>query len=105
MDNSFKKSNFSLWVKIAVYASNNKNIHSIPKNKNWEGKNIRKFNDMRSEGYLTMKKSYWNEDSRFFTPTEKFRNEFKEKYCKISKKIRPDFTDELIHRMFKSFNI
>jgi hypothetical protein len=103
MDNSFKKSNFPLWVKIAIYASKNEKIHSIKSNGNWESRKMKKFHDMKLDGYLTVENSFWNKESFLFTPTEKFKKEFKEKYCEISKKIRPDFTDEIRNQMLAAF--
>jgi len=104
MDNSFKKQNFALWVKIAVYASDNSKIHAIKGDKNYMSKRMKKLHELYSEGYLLRENSAWNNQSFLFAPTEKFKTEFKEKYCEISKKIRPDFSDEMRNRMLNAFN-
>lgn len=103
MDNSFKKQNFALWVKIAVFASDNSKIHAIKGDKNYMSKRMKKLHELYSDGYLLRENSAWNNQSFLFTPTKKFKLEFKDKYKEISKKIRPDFTDEIRDTMLNAF--
>jgi hypothetical protein len=106
MNTNFKVSNFAIWCKIAIYISRNDKL-IIPNVNDKEMTKKRKYlSNMESDGYLERKKynSLIQKDVFQFITTEKFKQEFKEKYCEISKKIRPDFSDEIRNRMLSSFN-
>jgi hypothetical protein len=86
METNFKKSNFAIWCKIAVYASKNEFI-LIPKyNDTFMDKHRKYLASMSTEGYLQRETWWANKDAVKYTPTNKFKSEFKEKYCEISKK-------------------
>ena len=106
MNTNFKVSNFAIWCKIAIYISRNDKL-IIPNVNDKEMTKKRKYlSNMQCDGYLDRKKynSLIQKDVFQFITTEKFKQEFKEKYCEISKKIRPDFSDEIRNRMLSSFN-
>lgn len=105
MENSFKKSNFALWVKIALYASRDKDI-LVPYTDKFMNNNKSKIHDMFWEGYFKREVVKFMSVATYrFIITDKFREEFKDKYCEISKSIRPDFTDEKRNTMLNAFNL
>jgi hypothetical protein len=104
MDNAFKKVNFVLWVKIAVYASApSEKIYIEFQDKSFMGRRRKRLNSMFGGGYL--ERELINEKTGYcsFAPTQKFKDEFKDKYKEVSKKIRPDFTDEIRIKMLNAF--
>jgi len=101
--NGFKKSNFVLWSKIAVYASNSEQIHAIRGDKSYMSKKMTKLHNMSMDGYLVKSESCWNKQSFHFLPTQKFKDEFKEKFKELSKKFSPDFSDKMRERIFASY--
>lgn len=55
--------------------------------------------------YLIREPDNWQKGLFRFKATQKFKDEFKQKFCEISKKVRPDFTDEIRENMLNSFNL
>ena len=84
------KRNFFFWCKVARYAADNEEIHStrLPVYKGVIDKGQKKLHNMYHDGYLNRKqRAYSSENSFTFTPTEKFKTEFREKYVKLCSKI------------------
>lgn len=102
---NFRKTNFILWVKIANYLSFSDSWFHISDNSDYFYRWKKQIFEMANQGYLIKKKTAWNKNSYKFQPTNKFKKEFIENYKKISKQIRPDFSDQLIEEMFKAFKI
>lgn len=99
------KRNFSKWVHLASWMKTGKvHVHSFAKKTFDRG--MRSFcSDLIFDGMLTIEKTdWWEKGSYYLYRTEKFSSHFLERYKDVSKKIRPDFSDEKRDQMLKSFN-
>lgn len=104
MNTAFNKQNFIFWCKVALYASR-RDIIVVPSNlDSYMNRNRKKISSMYLEGYFVREVSFFNKNAFKYKPTQKFIDEFKLNYCEVSKKIRPDFSDEIRKKMLESFN-
>lgn len=99
------KRNFSKWVFLAARFKYGKIL--IDKSDKKFTKSMRNFcSCLIFDNMLVKDKADWlQEGALYISPTKKFYVHFLMNFEEVSKKIRPDFTDEVRNKMLESFKI
>jgi len=98
------KRNFSKWVHLASWMKTGRN-HFDSYCKSFD-RGMRSFcSELIWDGMLTIEKTdWWEKGSYYLYRTQKFNDHFLERFKDVSKKFRPDFSDERREQMLNSFS-